>query len=52
MVASDITQSRSRGGTIAATGGTAAVGGSILADVYTKMLMPILIIQQLKTAET
>ncbi len=36
VVASDITQSRSRGGTIAATGGTAAVGGSILADVYTK----------------
>ena len=36
VVASDNTQSRSRGGTIAATGGSAGVGGSILADVYTK----------------
>lgn len=34
--ASDNTQSRSRGGVLAASGGTAAVGGSILADVYIK----------------
>ncbi len=34
--AEDNTQSRSRGGTIAASGGTAAVGGTILADVYLK----------------
>ena len=36
IVASDNTNSRSRGGTVAATGGNAGVGGSILADVYTK----------------
>lgn len=34
--ASDNTQSRSRGGVLAASGGTAAVGGSILSDVYLK----------------
>ena len=34
--ASDNTQSRSRGGVLAASGGTAAVGGSILTDVYLK----------------
>ena len=36
VVASDNTKSSSRGGTIAASGGTATVGGAILADVYTK----------------
>ncbi len=34
--ATDDTKSRSRGATLAATGGTAAVGGSIIADVYIK----------------
>lgn len=36
VTASDNTQSRSRGGVLAASGGTAAVGGSILTDVYLK----------------
>ena len=36
VAASDNTQSRSRGGVLAASGGTAAVGGSILTDVYLK----------------
>ena len=36
VTASDNTQSRSRGGTLAVNGGSAAVGGTILADVYIK----------------
>ena len=36
VMASDNTKSSSRGGTIAASGGTATVAGVILADVYTK----------------
>ncbi len=36
VIASDNTKSRSRGGVLAASGGTVAVGGSILADVYIK----------------
>ena len=36
VIASDNTKSSSRGGTVAASGGTTSVSGAILADVYTK----------------
>ena len=36
VIASDNTKSRSRGGVLAATSGTAGIGASILADVYIK----------------
>lgn len=36
VVAKDDTTSRSRGGVLAASGGTAGVGGAILTDVYLK----------------